>query len=65
MKGFRPVYLLLLGPFAGTLVPVLYNRAQPALWGMPFFYWYQLAWVLVTAALLGIVAYATRERHDA
>jgi hypothetical protein len=51
----RRWYLLLILPFAGTLVPPLYNRASPALFGMPFFYWYQLAWILATAALLGLL----------
>lgn len=56
----RAWYLLLVLPFLGTLVPPLYNRADPAFAGLPFFYWYQLAWVLVTAGLLGIVVLMTR-----
>jgi hypothetical protein len=57
-------YLLLILPFAGTLVPWIYNRAEPSLAGFPFFYWYQLAWVVVTTALLGIVVVATRGHRD-
>lgn len=57
----RGWYLLLALPFAGTLVPALYNRAMPAFAGLPFFYWYQLAWVLFTGALLGVVVFATRD----
>lgn len=57
-------YLLLILPFAGTLLPAIYNRADPALFGFPFFYWYQLAWVVLTTALLGIVVYKTREGRD-
>lgn len=64
MNRSRAWHVLLVLPFAGTLLPWIYNRAQPPLFGMPFFYWYQLAWVLVTAALLGIVVYATRKRND-
>ena len=60
----RVWYVLLVFPFAGTLVPQLYNRAEPALFGLPFFYWYQLLWVIITSALLGIVVIATRERDD-
>jgi hypothetical protein len=60
----RAWYLLLILPFAGTLFPPLYNHALPALFGMPFFYWYQLAWVLVTAAILGVVVLGTRDHHD-
>jgi hypothetical protein len=52
-------YALLVLPFAGTLLPWIYNRAEPQLFGLPFFYWYQLAWIVVTAVLLGIVAFAT------
>lgn len=58
------VYLLLIIPFVATLLPFLYNRAQPPLFGMPFFYWYQLLWVLITAAILGIVVAASREPDD-
>lgn len=58
----RSWYLLLVLPFVGTLVPPFYNHARPPLFGIPFFYWYQLAWVLVTAALLGVVVVMTRER---
>ena len=60
----RAWYALLALPFAGTLFPALYNHAGPALLGMPFFYWYQLAWVLLTAVLLGIVVVTTRQRDD-
>ena len=35
-------------------VPI-FNRAGPALFGFPFFYWYQLAAILVSACLTGIV----------
>jgi hypothetical protein len=61
----RGWYLLLILPFAGLLFPSLYNRADPALFGLPFFYWYQLAWIPATVILLGIVVYATRRPDDA
>lgn len=60
----RAWYALLILPFAGTLIPPLYNRAAPALFGMPFFYWYQLAWIPVTAMLLGLVVALTRKGID-
>lgn len=62
--GKRAWYLLLLLPFAGTLIPPLYNRTGPPLFGLPFFYWYQLAWVVVTSILLGIVVITTRRPDD-
>jgi Protein of unknown function (DUF3311) len=53
-------YALLILPFIGTLIPVLYNHPRPALFGLPFFYWYQLAWVVVAPVLLGTVVVLTR-----
>ena len=44
--------LFLLLPFAGLLWVPLYNRHDPTLFGFPFFYWYQLAWVPVTSVLI-------------
>jgi len=63
MRG-RWWYLLLILPFVGTLVPAFYNRAEPALFGIPFFYWYQLLWVPLTSILLGVVVLATRRAGD-
>lgn len=47
--------LLLLVPFAGVLWPPVYNRIDPVLAGIPFFYWYQMAWVIITAMILWFV----------
>jgi len=47
--------LLLLLPYLGLCFPQLYARSTPALWGFPFFYWYQFAWVILASALLGAV----------
>jgi len=33
----------------------LYARAQPVLLGFPFFYWYMFLWIILTAALTGLV----------
>jgi hypothetical protein len=62
MKASRAWYLLLLLPFVGTLLPFIYNRAEPSLFGLPFFYWYQLAWVVATSLLLGVIAFVFRQR---
>jgi len=43
------MWVLLLLPFIGLLWVPFYNSASPSLFGFPFFYWYQLAWVPVTA----------------
>ena len=54
-SGFRLIYLFLIVPVVATLWVPFYNRALPALDGIPFFYWYQLVWVPLTAATLYIV----------
>jgi uncharacterized membrane protein YhdT len=54
--GKRWWYLLLVLPFAGLLIVPIYAHETPKLFGFPFFYWYQFAWVIV-AALLTIVVY--------
>jgi len=46
---------MLLLPFIGLLWLPFYNKAEPALWGFPFFYWYQFVWVFVTSILIWIV----------
>jgi len=46
---------------ADTVHPLLwvpfYNFVEPALWGIPFFYWYQFLWVILTSALIIWVHY--------
>ncbi|GFO83320.1 DUF3311 domain-containing protein [Methyloceanibacter sp.] len=44
--------LLLLIPFALVAWVPFYNRIEPALGGIPFFYWYQLAAILAGAAVV-------------
>ena len=47
--------LLLLLPFIGLLWVPFYNFQEPALFGFPFFYWYQLAWVPISSLLIWLV----------
>ncbi len=54
---------LLLAPFAAMLDVGSYNRIEPALAGIPFFYWYQLLWILVAAAIIFLVYHREREGH--
>ena len=49
------VSLLLALPYLGLCFPSIYARATPALFGFPFFYWYQFAWVVLTSILLYVV----------
>lgn len=58
----------------GIVVPLLvgtYDQINPRLFGFPFFYWYQLMWVFLAAALcatsfvlLKRESDAYRRRHD-
>jgi hypothetical protein len=41
-------------PFGCLWVP-FFNRAEPSLEGIPFFYWSQMAWIVLTVVLIGIV----------
>ena len=50
-RGYWPRLLLLIPLFAVLWVPA-YNRIEPTLAGVPFFYWYQLAWVLLGAVIV-------------
>ena len=47
--------LLLVLPFLGLCFPQVYARATPAVFGFPFFYWYQFLWVVLASALMGLV----------
>ena len=53
--------LLLLIPFVALLWVPFYNRIDPALFGIPFFYWYQFAWVFLTSLIILFVDARTRE----
>ena len=61
MTGARPtpgqrfVVFALLAVLAvvGLWVP-LYNRAEPSLLGIPFFYWFQIVWIVVGALVTGL-----------
>ena len=52
-------YWLLALPIVAVLFPDLY-ASGPALFGIPFFYWYQIAWILLSGVTTGIVYYASR-----
>ena len=57
-KPMRPVSwarLLLLLPFIAMLWIGSYNSVEPMIAGIPFFYWYQLLWVLIGAVLIAFV----------
>jgi hypothetical protein len=51
--------LLLLLPLLMLITP-WFNKAEPRLFGLPFFYWYQFAFVFVGVACVAIVYGATK-----
>jgi hypothetical protein len=59
-RARRHWYWLLLIPLLGLLVPPIYNDMDPTLIGIPFFYWYQLAWVPISVAVTALVYVKTR-----
>ena len=57
-------YWLLAIPFVAMLWVSTYASATPALWGIPFFYWYQFLWVAISALLTAVVYFATKETES-
>ena len=53
---------LLLVPIVLPLITVIYNRENPRLFGWPFFFWFQVMFTLLAAAVTAIVFVATRPR---
>ena len=56
----HPLNWLLLLPLVATLYPPLYNRVEPELLGIPFFYWYQLAAISIGVTCTLIVYLRSR-----
>ncbi len=55
--------ICLIVPFVAMLWVNSYSRTTPAFIGIPFFYWYQLAWVLGSTALTSL-AYLLIRREE-
>ena len=64
-SGQRPAwswwYLLFAIQFLAVIWPPFFNKAEPSWIGIPFFYWYQMACVVVGAIFTAIVYFATEE----
>jgi hypothetical protein len=59
--GVAVRYLLAL-PFIGLLWLPFYNKELPSLFGFPFFYWYQFAWVPLTALIIWVVYQSDKKK---
>ncbi|GHE96260.1 hypothetical protein GCM10018789_27190 [Streptomyces werraensis] len=55
--------LCLLAPFVAMLWVGSYAKTDPVFIGIPFFYWYQMLWVLISTALT-MVAYKLWQRDQ-
>lgn len=62
-SSFRLRYVLLVVPFVAYLYPAFYDRMEPRVFGFPFFYAYQLAWVAATSLLVAAVLLLGRSRQ--
>ncbi|MFE4832990.1 DUF3311 domain-containing protein [Streptomyces sp. NPDC056672] len=57
------IALCLFAPFVALLWVSSYAKTDPAFIGIPFFYWYQMAWVLLSAVLT-MTAYQLWQRDQ-
>ena len=48
-------------PMWGTLLPWVYNKRDPHLFDVPFFYWYQLMWIPLSVVCTLAVYRLTRD----
>ncbi|MBS0560114.1 MAG: DUF3311 domain-containing protein [Proteobacteria bacterium] len=59
-KGPRWIRILLVLPFVAMLWVPFYNSVQPTWMEIPFFYWYQMLWIVLCAVIVSIVYLAER-----
>jgi hypothetical protein len=59
--GWSPWYLLFVIEFIAVLWPPFFNSAEPYWLGIPYFYWYQMLWVVLSAVITAVVYFATRD----
>ncbi|WP_433800716.1 DUF3311 domain-containing protein [Actinomycetospora sp. CA-084318] len=60
---FRAWNLLLLVPLISLITP-LFNQAEPTLFGLPFFYWFQIVVIPIGIVCTLTVHLVTRDRDE-
>jgi hypothetical protein len=55
-------WLLLVAVIVPLATP-LFNRIEPKLFGLPFFYWSQLAFAILSTSVIAVVHLATKGRQ--
>ena len=51
----RRWYFLLLIPYVAMLWVPSFNKMEPRVAGIPFFYWYQFVWIALSALIIAAV----------
>ena len=59
--GWHWSYWLLIVVCLVTFCVPFYNRIEPTLFGFPFFYWFQLAWIFVSMVVTAYSYFATEQ----
>ncbi len=59
----RPLQWLIAVPTVLALLVPFYNRTDPTLFGLPFFYWFQLACILLMIVVVALVYLLTKGRR--
>ncbi|MFE0171595.1 DUF3311 domain-containing protein [Streptomyces sp. NPDC059002] len=57
------IALCLVAPFVAMLWVSSYAKVEPTFIGIPFFYWYQMLWVLISTVLT-MIAYKLWQRDQ-
>ena len=57
--------ICVIAPFVAVLFPPVYNKDKPEVAGFPFFFWWQLLWVGITAGLMGLAYFVVRKDEAA
>ncbi|MDA8142561.1 MAG: DUF3311 domain-containing protein [Thermoplasmatales archaeon] len=55
-RDFLLAGLMLAIPTIVLLILPIYNRADPPLFGLPFFYWFQGVWLFIAAGFYLVAA---------
>jgi membrane protein implicated in regulation of membrane protease activity len=55
--------VLVLIPVVALMWVPSYTRSTPRLWGFPFFYWYQMLWLFLSAVFV-VAAYLLLNRRS-
>ncbi|WP_296747055.1 DUF3311 domain-containing protein [Mesorhizobium sp.] len=55
-RKLGPLQIILLAiPCIAVLIVPFFNRLEPSLFGVPFFYWWQILWVPLSSIFIAVV----------